>query len=72
MDMSHSAEMKDLMQLCEKYVVQSYPDSNSFQRLLCAQQLKAVSIDKFGMRWHPMIIRWCLAIRHKSQAAYDT
>ncbi|KAH3822993.1 hypothetical protein DPMN_124787 [Dreissena polymorpha] len=36
MDMLHSAEMKDLMQLCEKDVVQSYPDSNSFQRLFWA------------------------------------
>lgn len=24
-----------------------------------------------GMRWHPMIIRWCLFIRQKSSKAYD-
>jgi hypothetical protein len=72
LDKCYSAEMIDLMQMCEKDVVKSYPDSNSFQRLFWSQQLKAVSTDKFGIRWHPMIIRWCLAIRQKSQAAYDT
>ncbi|KAH3783282.1 hypothetical protein DPMN_161217 [Dreissena polymorpha] len=24
-----------------------------------------------GMRWHPMIIRWCLYLRQKSETAYD-
>lgn len=24
-----------------------------------------------GMRWHPMIVRWCLYLRQKSTAAYD-
>jgi len=23
------------------------------------------------MRWHPMIVKWCLYLRQKSTAAYD-
>ena len=65
-------ELKDLMATCEKDVIQAYPDSSCLQRLFSSQQLKSIQNTKTGMRWHPMIIRWCLAIRHKSQVAYDT
>ena len=65
-------ELKDLMATCEKDVIQAYPDSSCLQRLFWSQQLKSIQNTKTGMRWHPMIIRWCLAIRHKSQVAYDT
>ena len=25
-----------------------------------------------GMRWHPMMVRWCLYLRHQSNKAYST
>lgn len=59
------------MASCQKDVEKSFPDPNSYQRLFWRQQLQYEQDGKNGMRWHPMIIRWCLYIRHKSAAAYD-
>jgi len=38
--------------------------------LLWQQQAKQCSGAKRSMRWHPLIIRWCLSIYHTSPAAY--
>jgi len=44
---------------------------NSFQRLFWEQQLKSTKVkDKRQMRWHPMIIKWCLHLKMLSSAAY--
>ncbi|CAC5392195.1 THAP9 [Mytilus coruscus] len=49
----------------------SLPDSSP-QKLLWTQQLKYVKkTDKRKMRWHPTIIKWCIAIHSKSSKAYD-
>ena len=32
----------------------------------------ASKTDSRGMRWHPLMIRWCIYLRHQSQAAYET
>ena len=41
------------------------------QWLLWQQQKEqAKKKDSRGMRWHPLIIRWCLSIYHTSAAAY--
>ncbi|XP_035662524.1 uncharacterized protein LOC118406544 [Branchiostoma floridae] len=46
---------------------------NSPQQFLYEQQLKqAQQHDARTMRWHPMMIRWCLSIFYQSPAAYDT
>ena len=46
---------------------------NSFQRVFWEQQLDAASLkDTRGMRWHPLMIRWCLYLRHQLQSAYET
>ena len=46
---------------------------NSFQRLFWEQQLKSTKVkDKRQMRWHPMIIKWCLHLKMLSSAAYHT
>ena len=34
------------------------------------QKEQAKKKDSRGMRWHPLIIRWCLSIYHTSAAAY--
>ena len=42
-------------------------------RLFLEQQLKSNRVKTpNGMRWHPMIIRRCLYLRHKSTAAYES
>ena len=46
---------------------------NSFQRVFWQQQMDAASReDARGMRWHPLMIRWCIYLRHQSQGAYET
>ena len=42
------------------------------QRLFWEQQLEVASKkDKRGLRWHPLMIRWCLYIRYRSSGAYE-
>ena len=44
----------------------------SFQKLFWQQQKAASSKgDSRGMRWHPLRIRWCLYIHHRSSGAYQ-
>ena len=46
-------------------------EEGSPQWLLWQQQLEQASKnDSKSMRWHPLIIRWCLSIYHTSPAAY--
>lgn len=59
---SESSEMKDFMAVCREDVERSFPDENCFQRLFWDQQCKYASSGRNGMRWHPMIIKWCLYI----------
>ncbi len=45
---------------------------DSFQRLFWEEQLKAASLrDARSMRWHPLLIKWCLYLRHRSGGAYE-
>ena len=64
-----SSDQRDL--LCN--VITS--NSNSFEEnspvwLLWQQQKEQVSKSPKTMRWHPLIIRWCLSIYQTSPAAY--
>jgi hypothetical protein len=43
---------------------------DSFQRLFIEEQLKVNSGPKYGISWHPAIIRWCLLLHHKSKSSY--
>jgi len=55
----------------EKQLEEARP--NTSKRVFWEQQLQAASKeDHRGMRWHPLIIRWCRYLRHKSQGAYET
>ena len=44
------------------------PDSPS--AFLWEQQQKALTTHKNGMRWHPLMIRWCVSIYLKSPSTY--
>ena len=45
---------------------EKYPP-NSFQRLFWDQQQQAGSVrDARSMRWHPLMVKWCLYLRHVS------
>ena len=56
----------------EDEVLAKFPEG-SFQRLFWQQQKKASATpDKRGFRWHPLMIKWCLYLRHLSGKAYET
>ena len=50
----------------------TFPEESQM-RLLWEQQKQALSAQSTkGMRWHPLIVKWCLSLRLKSPAAYHT
>ena len=56
----------------ENQVLSSFPDG-SFQRIFWEQQKKAAAVkNKHGIRWHPLMIKWCIYLRHMSGKAYET
>ena len=51
-------------------IVEAYPEG-SFKRLFWEEQLRAASKkDMRQVRWHPLIIRWCLNLKLLSSSAY--
>ena len=53
-------------------IKQAYPEG-SFARLFWEEQLKAASVkDPRQIRWHPLMIKWCLNLKLISSAAYHT
>ena len=45
---------------------------HTMQELFWKQQLEAATRkDQRGMRWHPLMIRWCLYIHYRSSGAYE-
>ena len=45
---------------------------DSFRRIYWRQQKEAFTRHKNGIRWHPLMIRWCLYLHHLSSKAYTT
>jgi hypothetical protein len=59
----------DVVSLLRSSEVSEYFENlpeDSFRQLFWSQQLKAASQkDARNMRWHPLMIRWCLSLRHR-------
>ena len=71
-DNETSNNLKNIMKEEEDTVLSKFPEE-SFQRIFWMQQKKASSTpDKRGFRWHPLMIKWCLYLRHLSSKAYET
>ena len=67
---SHEDLLAIMKENSEK-VVAKYPD-NSFARLFWSQQLKAAQQKSSkSMRWHPVMVRWCIYLRHISGKGYN-
>ena len=65
-------DMKQMMLFSTDEVSRAHPEG-SFARLFWDQQKKAFeSTDPRQVRWHPLIIKWCLYLRHRSSGAYET
>ena len=64
---------KDLLSIMEENddsIMKQFPDG-TFRRLFWEQQKKAASVcNPRQMRWHPVMIRWCLNLKLISSAAY--
>ena len=63
-------EMQDIMKSNADSVSQL---QGSFPKIFWQQQMQAASLkDHRGMRWHPLMIKWCLYLRHCSSGCYET
>ena len=65
-------DLTQIMQTEGKRLMESAAPG-SLQRVFFQQQLESSSKnDARGMRWHPLMIRWCIYLCHQSQGAYET
>ena len=69
---------KDLHDDLDSIVQEHSPDiasrfpENSFQRVFWDQQQQAnAARSANGRRWHPLMIKWCLYLRHISSSGYE-
>ena len=71
LNQQQNAEILSLVEDSASEFEKAFP-ADSFQRCFWEEQLRYNRLsDKKGMRWHPLIIRWCLYMRSKSSKAYD-
>ena len=64
-------DLENIMKEKTDYIRQQYT-TNSFHHLFWDQQLEALKVrDKRQVRWHPMMIRWCLSLKLLSSASYS-
>lgn len=72
LDQSDHADMTSIIQNEGQAFLES-STTTTFQRIFWQQQIDATRIsDARGMRWHPLMIRFCIYLRHQSQSAYET
>lgn len=64
-------ELEAVMKDQNNNILQQFPDG-SFAQLFWQQQEIALSKkDRRGMRWDPLMVKWCLYLHHKSSSAYE-
>lgn len=59
----------------EEHNVETRYPVDSFQHVFWKQQKESLAKQgksRNGIRWHPLMIKWCLYLRHQSSKAYDT
>lgn len=67
-DEATSTDLHKIMMEEDKQLTESFPPE-SFRSLFWQQQRDALQSKSKGKRWHPLMIRWCLYIRHQSGKA---
>ena len=70
MDPETHADMVTIMQESTADVYQRHA-SNSFAHLFCDQQQLSSMKTSSTMRWHPLMVKWCIYLRHLSSTAYE-
>ncbi len=66
-----SMNMASIMKEEHNTVRKTYPP-DSFQMIFWNQQKQAAERSPKGMRWHPLMIKWCIYLRHLSSKSYET
>ena len=68
-----SADMCKLMDENDSQVQEEYKE-DTFHNIFWKQQREGMGrgVKRNGIRWHPLMIKWCLYLRHQSSKAYDT
>jgi hypothetical protein len=67
-------DMKQIMEVEDRNVGDMYPE-DSFPYIFWKQQRECLSkqgSQKNGIRWHPLMIKLCIYLRHQSSKAYET
>jgi hypothetical protein len=65
---------QDLVSICEENyhkISEKYPPGSFLRLFWEQQQSSAKAKSSNGMRWDPLMIRWCLYLRHLSGRAYE-
>ena len=72
LDSDTSKDMEEIMSNADEQIGKSAAEG-SFKKIFWDQQKQASKkADKRGNRWHPLMIKWCLYLRHQSGKAYET
>lgn len=65
------ATHEGLTDVCETAWWQTFPSQFVSELFRKQQQEASTKSDSRGRRWHPLVIRWCLYIHHRSSGAYQ-
>jgi hypothetical protein len=71
LDEEMTSDFHKIMDDADKEVKEKYSEG-SFQQIFWSQQREASSRPGKGRRWHPLMIKWCIYLRHQSSKAYET
>ena len=62
----------DLVSVMKEHIPDAEKPATNFISLFWKQQLRSFSCKKStSMKWHPIMIRFCLYLHHKSSSAYE-
>ena len=65
-------DMYSIMESNNEAIAKQYPEG-SFRRLFWEEQFKAAKHSSLKqMRWHPLIIHWCLNLKYLSSSCYHS
>ena len=72
LDAPSHGDLVRVVEECTEAALSNHP-SNSFQHVFWQQQLECARLaNSRQRRWHPLMIKWALYVRHLSGKAYDT
>ena len=70
LDSTTSKDLHEIMKTHSATVLSSHLE-DSFQAIFWKQQLKAASLqNSISMRWHSLMVKWCLYLQYKSSGMY--